>query len=131
MINTILRNGIDTKFKTQEPLQECINSGVKKYLNHKSGDITDVYIGGSVEIIRPVLEAISRGYLSYFDADLAREIYEPDDSLEIEVQRSEPRNNHSASNWLTGLLCVCEQLCKLGFCKGTWVLIWRHLCFTS
>lgn len=61
---------------------------IKKSLNHKSGDITDVYIGGSVEIIRPVLEAIARGYLSYFDEDLARDIYEPDDSPEIKVERS-------------------------------------------
>ena len=29
-------------------------------------------------MIRPVFEAISRGYLSYFDPDLAREIYEPE-----------------------------------------------------
>jgi hypothetical protein len=41
-------------------------------------------------MIRPVFEAISRGYLSYFDEDLARDIYEPHDDLEIKVERSEP-----------------------------------------
>jgi integrase len=51
---------------------------IKKSLNHRSGDITAAYIGGTVEMIRPVFEAISRGYLSYFDPDLAREIYEPE-----------------------------------------------------
>ena len=59
---------------------------IKKSLNHKSGDITDVYIGGSVEIIRPVLEAISRGYLSYFDEDLAQEIYKPEEVPEVVIE---------------------------------------------
>ena len=59
---------------------------IKKSLNHKSGDITDVYIGGSVEIIRPVLEAISRGYLTYFDKDLANEIYESEDEEGIDIE---------------------------------------------
>ena len=68
---------------------------IKKSLNHRSGDITEAYIVGTVEMIRPVFEAISRGYLSYFDEDLAREIYEPDDAPKIEVEHSGPLNDPS------------------------------------
>lgn len=68
---------------------------IKKSLNHRSGDITESYIGRTVEMIRPVFEAISRGYLSYFDEDLARDIYEPHDDPEIKVEHGEYLNDPS------------------------------------
>ena len=71
---------------------------IKKSLNHRSGDITAAYIGGTVEMIRPVFEAISRGYLSYFDPDLAREIYEPEAVAREAAQEYEAMKEAGASS---------------------------------
>ena len=50
----------------------------KKSLNHRSGDITDAYIDGTVEMIRPVFGAVARGFLTYFNEDLVFKIYSPE-----------------------------------------------------
>jgi len=39
---------------------------------------TALTIQATIEKLRPVFEAVARGYLNYFDEDLARLIYEPE-----------------------------------------------------
>jgi len=51
---------------------------VKRALNHKSGDITDRYIQGTLELIRPVFEKVARGYAIYYDAEAVLEAEHPE-----------------------------------------------------
>ena len=51
---------------------------IKRAINHRGTGVTAQYIQATVETLRPVFEAVGRGYLSYFDEDLARQIYEPE-----------------------------------------------------
>jgi integrase len=59
---------------------------IKKSLNHKSSDVTEAYIGVSVKMIRPVFEEISRGYLTFFDEELAKQVYDDDPDTKIEEE---------------------------------------------
>ena len=59
---------------------------IKRALNHRGTGVTAQYIQATVETVRPVFEAVARGYLSYFDEDLARQIYEPESYAAAEIE---------------------------------------------
>jgi len=64
-------------FATHARMHGADHELVKKALNHSDGDVTDSYIQGRLELIRPVFEKVARGYLLYSEPDVVEEIEEP------------------------------------------------------
>ncbi len=65
-------------FASHAAIQGMEHAAIQRALNHKATGITAQYIQATVETLRPVFDAVARGYLTYFDPDLAREIYGPE-----------------------------------------------------
>lgn len=76
-------------FATHANIQGWEEKQISRALNHKDKGITAQYIQATVETLRPVFEAVARGYLSYFDEDLAKQIYEPEAYAAAEADHAE------------------------------------------
>ena len=67
--------------------------GIGRALNHRTqGGITAQYINldATIETLRPVFDAVARGYLEYLDPTLSFEIYNP----EAAGQRDQEQAQH-------------------------------------
>ena len=76
-------------FATHALIQGMEDKQISRALNHKDQGITAQYIQATVETLRPVFEAVARGYLSYFDEDLARQVYKPEAYAAAEIEHAQ------------------------------------------
>jgi integrase len=51
---------------------------LKKAMNHKSQDITQQYVQASLQLVRPVFEAVERQFLLYHDSEAMLEAEHPE-----------------------------------------------------
>ena len=76
-------------FGTHAAQQGMERQAISRALNHSKQDVTESYIQGTVDLIRPVFDAVAKVYYQYFDEDLKRYLFEPEAYAAAEAEHAQ------------------------------------------
>ena len=76
-------------FGTHAAQQGMESQAISRALNHSKQDVTESYIQGTVDLIRPVFDAVAKVYYQYFDQDLKRYLFEPEAYAAAEIEHAQ------------------------------------------